>query len=84
MNKYYVLSVTVTSKDTEDRKFTPYGDYDTALRKFYEAFSSIGGGSKKISAILFDENLNEVKKDIWVEVVEPEPEEPTEDEETNE
>lgn len=64
--RWYVLSVTITSSGAEDRKFTSYDDGDTALRKFYEAFNTIGAGPKKIMAILFDENLVQIKVDRWI------------------
>lgn len=63
--RWYVLSVTITSSGGEQRNFTPYDDEDTAKRKFYEPFGNIGGGPTKIMAILFDENLNTIKKDKW-------------------
>lgn len=64
---WYVLSITVTSQDTEDRKFTPYTNKDTALRKFYEAFGGIGGGPKKITVLLLDDDLNKVKREQWIQ-----------------
>ena len=66
-NRYYVLEVTVTSQDTETRKFTPYDNPDTAERKFFEAMTGIGGGSKKIMALLLDSNLNTIKKEVWIQ-----------------
>lgn len=63
---WYVLSITVTSQGTEDRKFTPYTDKDIALRKFYEVFGSIGGGSKKITVLLLDSDLNRIKREQWI------------------
>lgn len=63
---WYVLSITVTSQGTEDRKFTPYSNKDTALRKFYEVFSGIGGGSKKITVLLLDNDLNRIKREQWI------------------
>lgn len=62
---WYVLSITVTSQGTEDRKFTPYTNKDTALRKFYEVFSGIGSGSKKITVLLLDSDLNRIKREHW-------------------
>lgn len=63
---WYVLSITVTSQGTEDRKFTPYTDKDVALRKFYEVFGGIGGGSKKITVLLLDSDLNRIKREQWI------------------
>ena len=73
--RYYLLVVKITSQDTEDRSLTPYDVKETAIRKFHEAFNTIGGGSKKISAILLDDNLGIVKSEVWeqdAEAVEPE------------
>ena len=67
---YYVVTVVVTSTGTEDRKLTPYADVDTALRKFFETFGVIGGGPKKISALLLDSNLNTIKRESWSAPVE--------------
>jgi hypothetical protein len=72
--KYYVTSVITNSTGTDTRNFNVYENYETALRKFYEAFNTIGAGSKKIVASLSDEYLNVTKHDIWVQ----ETEEPTE------
>lgn len=63
--KWYVLSVTITSKDEEQRKLTPYDSYDTALRKFFECFNTIGGGPKKITALLLDADLYVLKSERW-------------------
>lgn len=62
---WYVLSITVTSQGTEDRKFVPYTNKDTALRKFYEVFGGIGSGSKKITVLLLDSDLNRIKREQW-------------------
>lgn len=65
MFQYYLITVIVNSKDTEARNLTPYNDYDTAIRKFHEAFETVGAGSKKISAVLLDNNLNPIKHEVW-------------------
>lgn len=78
--RYYVLVVTKTSKDTETRDFTPYNDLIVAQRKFHEALTGIGAGSKAIGVILFDPWLNVIQREIWIEPTpepEPEPEEET-------
>ena len=64
--RYYVLVVTVTSKDTETRTFTPYDVLETAQRKYHEALCSIGAGPKKIAVVLLDCNLNPIQKEVWV------------------
>ena len=66
-NRYYVLSITVTSTGGEQRNLTPYNDLDTAKRKYYEAFAGIGAGPKFISAEVLDAYLNVVPgyKDWW-------------------
>lgn len=63
--KYYLLTITITSQDTEDRKLTPYEDHNTALRKFHEAFNTIGAGPKKISAMLLTEDLGIERVEVW-------------------
>lgn len=76
-NRYYILDIKITSKDTETRTLTPYDDLTTAQRKYHEALCGIGAGSKRICVALLDTYLNVVKKEVWVE---PEAEE---QEETN-
>ena len=58
--RVYILSVTITSNGSEDRHFTPYDDPATAERKFHEPFNVAGGGPKKITVVMLDENLREV------------------------
>lgn len=67
MARHYVLRATITSKGTEEREFTPYDNEDTALRKYYEAFKTIGGGPKQIIVVLLDEWLNTIKKEVWID-----------------
>lgn len=64
--KWYVLSITISSSGGEERKLTPYTNKDTALRKFFEVFNVVGAGPKKIMAILFDENLVQLKVERWI------------------
>ena len=81
---YYVIKTYFNKDGVQTQpEITKYKDYDTALRSFYEILTLVGKGGTKIGALLLDENLNEIKKDVYVKVVEPEPEEPT-DEESNE
>jgi len=76
--RFYVVEVTTNSTGTETRKLTPYDNSETAYRKFFEIMTGIGGGALKICALLLDENLNQIKKEVWVKYIEPEPEpEPT-------
>ena len=56
--RWYVLQILVTSKDEEQRTLTPYDNHDTAIRKYHEAFNTIGGGPKFISAEILDRYLN--------------------------
>lgn len=63
--KYYVTSIITNSTGTDTRNFNVYENYETALRKFYEAFNTIGAGSKRIAATLSNEYLVEVKRDFW-------------------
>lgn len=63
--RYYLVNVTITSKGTEDRQFTPYDVLETAQRKFHEALTGIGAGSRKISVCLLDSNLNQIQKEVW-------------------
>lgn len=71
-NRYYILDIKLTSKDTETRTLTPYDDLTTAQRKYHEALTGIGAGSKRICVALLDIYLNIVQKEVWIE---PEPEE---------
>lgn len=68
--KYYVLSVTINSGGSENRVLTPYENEDTALRKFFEIFQGIGGGPRKIQALLLDEDLYTIKAERWAKVEE--------------
>ena len=77
-NRYYVLEVTITSKDTETRKFTPYDVLETAQRKYHEALTGIGAGSKKIAVVLLDSNLNQIQKEVWIQAEDEEEETPEE------
>ena len=74
IQRYYVLVTKVTSKDTEAREFTPYDVLETAQRKFHEALTGIGAGSKRICAVLLDPTLNQIQREVWVQA-EDEPEE---------
>jgi hypothetical protein len=77
--RYYLADVTITSSETEQRNFTPYDSYETALRKFHQVFGSIGAGPLKISATILDNNLFPIKNEAWEKEVEPKlEEEPTE------
>lgn len=74
--RYYLITVTVASGGTENRVMTPYDDKDTALRKFHEAFNSIGAGPQYIAAtILAKSQFAPIKTEVWQEEVEPEPNE---------
>ena len=77
-NRYYILNIQITSKDTETRALTPYDDLTTAQRKYHEALSGIGAGSKRICVALLDVYLNVVQKEVWIQP-EEEPEEPVEE-----
>jgi len=80
-NRYYLVVVKITSKDTEDRNFTPYDDLTVAQRKYHEALTGIGAGSKRICVALLDTYLNVVQKEVWTEPEpEPTPETPVEGE----
>ena len=62
---YYLVNVTISSNGTEDRQFTPYDVLETAQRKYHEALTGIGAGSRKISVCLLDSNLNQIQKEVW-------------------
>lgn len=66
-NRYYVLETRITSQDTEVRNFTPYDVLETAQRKYHEALTGIGAGSKKIAVLLLDSNLNTIQKEVWIQ-----------------
>lgn len=63
--KWYIVKITITSNGAETRNLDSYDIYNTALRKFHEAFNTIGGGPKKIGAMLLDEEMNVLKREIW-------------------
>ena len=73
-NRYYILDIKLTSQGTETRNLTPYDDLTTAQRKYHEALTGIGAGSKRICVALLDTYLNTIQKEVWIEP-EPEPEE---------
>lgn len=52
---FYLVTLTTSSTGTMNRVLTPYEDKNTALRKFHEAFAGIGGGPKRITAILLED-----------------------------
>ena len=75
--KYYLISIITNSSDTETRNLTPYDDKETALRKFHEAFNSIGAGSKEIYAELIEKNevsYDIIKRETWVQEAQAETE----------
>ena len=74
-NRYYVIKIVVTSSGAEERSLTPYDDLTVAPRKYHEAFSTIGGGPKLISAEVLDRFLNVIPgyRSTWQQP-EPEPE----------
>lgn len=76
--RFYLVEVTTTSQGTEDRHFTPYDSYETALRKFYEVFTKVGAGPQKICATILNSDLFEIKYDKWEKPNEPE-DEPSEE-----
>jgi len=75
--KYYLISIITNSQGTETRNLTPYDNKETALRKFHEAFNSIGGGSKEIYAELIEKNevsYDIIKRETWVQEAQAETE----------
>lgn len=58
-NNYYVVVIKKLSNDSIERTITPYGDKDVALRKYHEAFNVIGGGPKRITAMIIQDSINE-------------------------
>ena len=74
--KYYLITIITNSQETETRNLTPYDNKETALRKFHEAFNTIGAGSKEIYAELIEKNDNNnefrysiIKRETWTEEV---------------
>ena len=68
--KYYLITIITNSQGTETRNLTHYGDKETALRKFHEAFNSIGAGSKEIYAELVERNevsYDITKRETWIQ-----------------
>lgn len=74
-NRWYVVSVIINSNGSETRNMQPYDSEDTAIRKWHEAFNTIGGGPKLISATILDRFMNQDPRhtEVWQEQ-EPEPE----------
>lgn len=71
--KFYLVSVKTLSNGTsEERAITPYDDMDVALRKFHEAFNTIGGGPRKICVMLLDQDFGIVKVEVWEQTKEVE------------
>lgn len=66
--RYYVVEVTTASNGNEVRNLTGYDNYDTALRKFFAPFGSVGAGPKKICVQLLNSNLDSIKHDIWAQL----------------
>ena len=60
---YYLVTIKHLSSGSIDRAITPYEDGDVALRKFHEAFNTIGGGPTSITAILIKEVVNNIVND---------------------
>lgn len=70
--KYYLISIITNSQGTETRNLTPYDNKETALRKFHEAFNTIGAGSKEIYAEIIEKNgvsYDIIKRETWTEEV---------------
>lgn len=64
--RYYLVVVKVLSSGTEERTLTPYDDENVALRKFHEAFNTIGGGPTYIAATILDKvAFSEIKCEVW-------------------
>lgn len=70
--KYYLITIVTNSQGTETRNLTPYDNKETAMRKFHEAFNTIGAGSKEIYAELIEKNsisYDIIKRETWTEEV---------------
>ena len=63
--RVYLITIKTLSSGNEERNMTPYDDPDAALRKFHEAFNVIGGGPTHIAAAILDNNMNELKAEVW-------------------
>ena len=71
--RYYLVTVTVASNGGENRVMTPYDDKNVALRKFHEAFDSIGAGPKYIAATILEKSqFASIKSEVWRLELEPE------------
>ena len=67
--RYYVLETKITSQGTETRNFTPYDSLTTAQRKYHEALTGIGAGSKRICVALLNQYLDTINKEVWTEPI---------------
>lgn len=56
---YYLIVIKTLSTGTQDRSLNSYEDENIALRKFHEAFNVIGGGPRRITAILMNDYVTE-------------------------
>lgn len=72
--KYFVVRADITKAGTEANEVKDFDSYDEALKFYHLTFANNINQEHKVSSMLIDENLNVVKKDVWV-LAEPEPEE---------
>ena len=80
---YYVIVIKNLSNGSQERTLNAYENKDTAIRKYHEAFNTVGGGPKRISSMLLRDvsapegisGLEVVATETWVEeqteIVEP-------------
>lgn len=71
---YYVTKANITTAGKDDTDFKSFDSYDAALKFYHLIFSNGISANKKVKAMLTDENLNVIKKEVWL-AAEPEPEE---------
>lgn len=55
---YYVAVIKELSSGSLEKTFTSYDSKDTAIRKYHEAFNTVGGGPNRITSMLFEDIVN--------------------------
>ena len=60
----YVVTIKTLSNGSIENTITKYDNKDTAIRKFHEAFNTIGGGPKRITAMLLEDVETQTLKGI--------------------
>lgn len=79
MSKFHVIRADITAKGSENKDIKSFDNYDNALKFYYECFHNNINVENKVCTMLTDENLNQIKKEVWIAPQETAPEEITEE-----